>query len=228
MENPQWRKLSTDSMVIMGDVPDQALRVLAVTAEKFDEMLRKEIGGPDQRYIYKIRIFGDRSHFCAYARNCGASNALSLYDPRTYEIGMHFGPQTDRESFEETFAHEFTHAYMDRIYGVTGPLWFAEGMAEYFSLIKWTARGYKPTGKNWNAAMHLDVDDLIPLSDIVTASREAIYGFEFTKYYAQSWGIVHFLLKRYPQIVEGLLNKQKIDITPLSDEYTAYLKKLIG
>lgn len=228
MDNPEWRRLSTDSMIVMGDVPDQALRVLAVTAEKFDEMLRKEIGGPDQRLIYKVRIFQDRSQFCAYARRCGAGNALSLYDPYVGEMALHFGAQTDRESFEETYAHEFTHAYMDRIYGVTEPLWFAEGMAEYFSLLKWTARGYKPTGKNWRAAMHLDVDDLIPLRDIVTASRDTVYGFEFTKYYAQSWGIVSFLLKKYPEIVEGLLNKQKIDISPLGDEYIAYMKKLIG
>jgi hypothetical protein len=44
MQNPEWRKLSTDTMEVMGDVPDEALKTLAVTAEKLEEMLQREIG----------------------------------------------------------------------------------------------------------------------------------------------------------------------------------------
>lgn len=226
--DPGWKRLVTDKMIVMGDVPDQALKVLAVTAEKLNEMLQKEIGGPEQLYIYKIRIFDKRYDFCRYATRCGASNALSLYDPRSMEMALHFGPNADQEEFEQTFAHEFTHAYMDRIYRVTEPLWFAEGMAEYFSLVKWTNRGYKPTGKNWKAAMHLDVDNLIPLSDILRATRNDIYGHNFPLYYAQAWGLVHFLLKKHPEVIEGLLNRKSIDISLLSDEYSAYVRKLMG
>lgn len=228
MDNPNWRKIATDTMVVMGDVPDQALKILAVTAEKLDEMLQREIGGPSRKYIYKIRIFQDRSHFCSYANNCGAANAHSLYNPRTGEMAVHFGPETGQEEFQQTFAHEFTHAYMDQVYRVTEPLWFAEGMAEYFSLVKWTSRGYKPTKKNWRAAMHFGSGLLIPLREILKASREDIYGITFYLYYANCWALIHFLMHKHPEIVEGLLNKQRIDISPLEDEYAKYVKKLMG
>jgi len=228
MDNPNWKKVATDSMAVMGDVPDEALRTLAVTAEKLEEMLEREIGGPARCYIYKIRIFQNRDQFCAYARRCGAANAFSLYDPRAGEIAVHFSQQTNAEEFEQTFAHEFVHAYMDRVYGVTEPIWFAEGMAEYFSRLQWTRKGFKPTGSNWNAVMHGDDVSRIPLTDVLKVIREDIYGFQFPQYYAASWAIVSFLLKKHPEAVEALLLKQKPDLSSLATEYSRYVKKLLG
>lgn len=75
---------------------------MAATGEELNEMLTREIGGPVQGYPYRVRIFDKRQDFCRYARACGASNALSLYDPRTREIGLHFGDQTDAEDFQST------------------------------------------------------------------------------------------------------------------------------
>jgi len=228
MESPGWKKLSTDKVMVMGDVPDQALKTLAVTAEELLRMLDQQIGGPEQRYIYKIRIFDKREDFCNYARACGAGNALSLYYPHTMEMAVQFGPNTSLEDFEQTYAHEFVHAYMDLVYQVTSPLWFAEGMAEYFSHVRWTTRGYRPTKKNWRAMMHLGGEKLFSLSEIVNAGRNAIYGFEFPLYYAQCWSVVHFLLHKHPDVIEGLLKRETFDISLLSDEYNAYLKKLTG
>lgn len=228
MASPGWRKLITDKVVVMGDVPDQALHMLAVTAEELIRMLDQQIGGPEQNYPYNIRIFDKREDFCAYARKCGVGNALSLYDPMPMEMALHFGPNADREDFEQTYAHEFVHAYMDRIYRVTAPLWFAEGMAEYFSHLRWTARGYRPTKKNWKAMMQLGGDVLLSLSEIVNAPRHEMYGFNFPLYYAQAWSLVHFLLHKHPEVVEGLLKRETFDLSLLSDEYNAYLKKLTG
>lgn len=223
-----WREMYTGRIFVFGDIPDQALRTTSVTAEKLNEMLGKELGGPEQYKPYKIRIFSKREDFCRYANNCGAGNALSLYDPRTLEMAVHFVDGTGSEEFLETFAHEFVHAYMDLVYGATGPLWFAEGMAEYFSRIRWTSRGFKPTRKNWKAAMHMDVDSRIPLQVILKASREEIYGLKFYQYYAECWAIVHFLIHKHPEVIEGLLKREWIDVSLLADEYTAYVKKLMG
>lgn len=147
LETPGWQKLETEKLEVFGDLPDQAMKLVAATGDEFVEMLTREIGGSKQLYNYKVRIFGKREDFCRYANVCGASNALSLYDPKTMEIGLHFGDQTDREDFESTYAHEFVHAFIDRIYDVTEPLWFSEGMAEYYSRLNWTKQGYRPTGK---------------------------------------------------------------------------------
>lgn len=228
MDNPAWRKISTDTMMVIGDVPDEALKTLAVTAEKLEEMLQREIGGPARRYIYTIKIFKDRNQFCAYARRCGAANALSFYEPNKGELVVHFSQQTDAEDFERTFAHEFTHAYMHRVYGVMDPIWFAEGMAEYFSRLEWTRKGFKPTGKSENAAMHGETVSAIPLIDILKATRDDIYGMKFPEYYAASWAVVSFLLKKHPELVESILLKNIVDLEPLQQEYRRFLKQKLG
>jgi hypothetical protein len=223
-----WKRIATDSMMVQGNVPEDALKAITVTAEKLDEMLENYLGGPKRRYIYTILVFESREAFCKFATSCGAGTAHSLYNPLTREIAVHFGETVTPEEFLETYAHEFTHAFMDIIYGVTEPLWFAEGMAEYFSRIKWTKSGFRPTGTNWKAAMHLDVDDLIPLQAILTGTREEIYGHQFSQYYGQCWGLVHFLLHKHPEIVDGLLRRESFDISLLSNEYRTYLRKLMG
>lgn len=228
MDNPSWRKLSTDTMMVMGDVPDEALKTLAVTAEKLEEMLQREIGGPARRYIYNIRIFKDQGQFCAYARRCEAANASSFYSPTKGELALHFSQATDAEDFERAYAHEFVHAYMDKVYGVTEPLWFAEGMAEYFSHLEWTKRGFKPTGKNWKAAMHGEEIAEIPLKEVLRATRDDLYGAKYPQYYAATWAIVSFLLKRYPEAVEALLQKQPVDLAHLEKEYRQFLKRKLG
>lgn len=222
---PGWHKVSSDKIEVIGDIPRQALNQVAATGEEFIEMLTKEIGGPQQLYKYIVRVFDKREDFCRYAKNCGSSTAQSLYNPNTMEIGLHFSDATDPEDFESTYAHEFTHAFMDRIYRVREPLWFAEGMAEYFSRINWTNQGYKPTGKNWRGMMYMG-EDLMPLKDVLAATRNDMYGVNFPLYYAQAWAFVRFLLKKHPELIEVLLSKGKPNLEYLSRDYMDYIKRL--
>lgn len=229
MQNPEWRKLETGNVTVMGDIPDQALKGCAITAEELRKMLEREIGGPKQSDPYLIRVFQDKAQFCAYATQCGGQGAAySIYVPRKKEMSVHFSLHTHREDFEETFAHEFTHAYMDKIYRVTEPLWFAEGMAEYFSRSEWTSKGFMPTGQNQNAAMHGEDVVAITLRDLLTAGRNDIYGIKFPAYYAACWAVVSFLLKKHPEVIEALLRREIINISLLADEYSRYIKRRLG
>lgn len=230
LETPGWMRVVTDDMKVEGDIPTHGLRMVAVTAEKLDEMFRKELPGPPRRYIYKIRVFNRREDFCRYASNCGAAGALSLYNPRTNEVGVHFVDYEDGENFLETFSHEMVHAYMDIVFGVTEPLFFAEGMAEYFSRVRWTSQGFRPTGKNWKAAMHLQEETMMTLDSILKAKREDLYGVDFPQYYAQCWAFVHFLLHKHPDIVQAFLERRFLPDkwSNLEPQYKAYVKKLMG
>lgn len=225
LETAGWKKIETDKVVAVGDVPEQALKLLTATGEEFIEMLTREIGRRPHLYQYKVRLFDKRKDFCRYANICGASNALSLYNPVSMEMGLHFGDDADHEEFEQTYAHEFTHAFMDRVYGVTEPLWFAEGMAEYFSRLKWTNSGYKPTGKNWKAMMVMG-EDLMPISKILSATREDMYGLNFPLYYAEAWALVKFLLQHHLELVDVLLNKGKPNLEYLGNDFMAYMKRI--
>lgn len=230
LDTPGWKRIVTDTMKVEGDVITEALRVVAVTAEKLDEMLGKEIPGPRRQYIYNIRVFNDRHDFCRYAARCGASNAASFYDPRKHEVAFNFDKSSSDEEFLQTISHEMLHAYMDIVFGVTEPLFFAEGMAEYFSKVRWTSKGFRPTGKSWKGAMHLERDTMMPLATLVSATRDDLYGINFPKYYAQCWAFVHFLIHKHPDIVRAFLERRFLPDKwgTLEEEYREYIKKLMG
>ena len=222
-----WSMLESKSVVVTGDVPEEALRVLAVMSDELLKMLARELGGPPPRSRYQIRVFGKLKDFCDYAGICGASTAASFYNPRNQEVALHFGPETNPDDFEATVGHELTHAYMDRVYGVTEPLWFAEGMAEYFSRVKWTRNGYRPTGNNWKAMLSLDTEDLLPLPIILAATGNEMHGVQFNLFYAQAWVLAHFLIKKHPEAIESLLMKRPVHLS-FDRNYLTYLKKLRG
>jgi hypothetical protein len=111
---------------------------------------------------------------------------------------------------------------------VLDPIWFAEGMAEHFCYLEWTKRGFKPTGKNWKAAMYGQEIVEIPLTEVLKATRDDLYGIKFPQYYASSWAIVSFLLKKHPEAVEALLLKQPVDLGHLEKEYRQFLKRKLG
>ncbi len=225
---PGWKRIPTETIVVSGDVPEEALKTVTVTAEKLDEMLEQNLGGIPRRQIYNILVFETRVAFCKYAARCGAGNALSLYNPNTKEVAVHLGEGVSQEEFLETFAHEMTHAFMDLVYRVTGPLWFAEGMAIYWSKVKWARGGFQPSGKNMDAAIHLTPEGRIPLTNILTATRDDMYGVDFPLYYANCWALVHFLLHRHPEMIELLLAEEIPELMPLEKEYKSYLRKLMG
>lgn len=228
LQVPGWRYITTENVVVGGDVPDQALKVLAVSAEELNKMLERELPGKKPRERYGIKIFDKRNDFCKYASYCGASNAQSLYNPQTKEMALHFGPNVMREEFELNYAHEFTHAYMDYVYDVRGPLWFAEGMAEYYSHIEWTAQGYQPTRNNLKAVLMFRLGENVPLPELLRVKRSEMYGLFFSLFYAQSWALVHFLMRRHPELIEELLRKKHPDLSSLEEEYQEYLKELAG
>lgn len=225
-EIPSQKLLKSDIVTVRGDIPEEGLRTMGVAAEELDAMLSREMQGPDRRRGYKIRVFSKLPDFCMHARMCGAANAQSFYDPRSYEMAFHFGPEITWEDFEVPFAHEFAHAWMDNVYDVRGPLWFAEGMAEYFSRIEWTQSGYVLTRKNERAAAVLRGAELLPLKQFLTLPREAMYGVNFALYYAQSWALVSMLLNKYPERLLKLLGKMDAEISNLGVQYVKYIKGL--
>ena len=84
-------------------------------------MMEGSIGGDSKDMIFSARVFSKRSDFLRYAASRGAANAESFYDPRTSELVVCPDDDRGREWLHKTLAHEFAHAYMDRVWDCTGP-----------------------------------------------------------------------------------------------------------
>jgi hypothetical protein len=129
MEAPGWKLLLSDRFAVRGDAPLEGLRECAACLGA----MRRSLGGdlPDGRF--NVRIFAVERDFRLCATLSGAPNAESFYDPRTAEVAICLDPPRGPQWLRKTLAHELTHLYTDRVWRRTEPLWFAEGVAEYFA-----------------------------------------------------------------------------------------------
>lgn len=228
LENPNWNRLETPEGHLVSDVDLQVLNRLGALLVDYHGMLERGMGGRAKR-LYHVRVFREKQAFCAYAACLGAPQAESLYDPRSYEIGMWFDERkVDLGWLEKIFAHEMTHAYMDLAWGVTGPLWFAEGMAEYYSNFRWKGRHAVPGQVDPELVRTARWDpDFLPLAALVGMPREKMYGPGWQELYALSWTVVHFLHAEHPEIVLAFLERRPLpDPQDLDASWRAYVGRL--
>jgi hypothetical protein len=205
LETPGWKLLMSKNFVVRGDVSVDSLRTVAAHLEEFLRMLQSSIGGDASGLMFSARVFSDPREFRRYAARLGAPNAESLYDPKSAEVVICLGHSTGAAWLSKTLAHEFTHEYMDRVWKRTDPLWFAEGMAEYFANFSVHGGRVVPGAVDREATQLLNLDSPIPLTDFLKSSRDEMYGSTFRLRYAEGWSLVHYLFSRNDGTVDLLL-----------------------
>lgn len=227
LETPGWKLLRSDRAVLRGDVPLETLRASAAYTETFLDMLSERLGGELSGITFSLRLFAEERDFRRYACRVGAANAESFYDPRTAEVVLRPDRARGESWLQKTLAHELTHAYMDRIWKRTGPLWFAEGMAEYFSNFSVRNGKIRPGAVDRRAVLLLRLEEAPPLAVLVGLGREEMYGPEFPARYAQAWSLVHYLFSRSDGLVDLLLRGGKLEnLEELERGWREYLERL--
>jgi hypothetical protein len=177
--------------------------------------------------VFSARAFASLRDFRRYATRSGASNAESFYDPRSAELVVCLEETPSPVWLQKTLAHEFAHEYMDRVWKRTGPLWFAEGVAEYFANFSVRDGRAVPGAVDHRAALLLKEDEPLPLDSFFKLSREEMYGFRFAHHYAQAWSVVHYLFAREPELVDLLLRgAQPPDVEALEKGWREHLDGL--
>lgn len=212
---------------VYGDLKHDDMRAVAVYALEFEDMLLRTLGGKPSTIPYSLRFYADQGEFRKAAIHAGAANALSYYDPRTRSIVMWFNETMTHNDLQALVAHEFTHAYMDIIFDCVSPLWFAEGMAEYFQNFTWEGMEAEPGALNELQLKTLEYADPINIKDFVNLGRGAFYGHNFKHLYAQAWTVVHFLFDYDPEVIQELLRRQKIDMEGLDQEWQGHLHAMM-
>ena len=224
LETPGWKILVADRVAVRGDVPVDVLRTSAAYLEAFHGMLSSTLGGEAQDVVFSARVFKDPAAFRRYAALRGAANAESFYDPRTAELVVCHEPSLGNGWLQKTLSHEFTHAYMDRVWNVTGPLWFCEGMAEYFSTFSVRDGRLVPGAIDRRSVLLLQLSGPLPLRRFLALGRDEMYGPNFPTHYAQAWALVHFLMSRGDGTVDLLLRGRNLEeVEKLERDWKSYL-----
>jgi len=229
---PGWKLVQADLAVVRGNLPAEDLKSAAVYSQELYVMLRSFIGGPDFSGLFSSRFFSEMRDYVNYAQRAGASTAESFYDPRSSEIVSWYRRFPTPALFQRAFAHEFTHAYVDRVWNRTSPLWFMEGLAEWFSNIHWRANIFVPGQMN-NAALFILAGDMndnkLSIERLISATRDDFYGYQFTSYYAQAWTLVDFIMTRMPGgTVQDMLAGDYPNLPSLQQEWEAHVRMMLS
>jgi hypothetical protein len=205
------------------------LRRAGAILEAFWEAAVERLGGDAEGHRFSVRIYRARADFRAYAAALGAPNAESLYDPRQSEIVLCTADVPGPSWLPRTLGHEFAHAYMDRVWRRTGPLWLAEGVAEYFANFKVKGGRVEPGAPDARALLLLEIDPPAPLGEFLRYGREEMYGIAYAHRYAQAWSLVHHLFSSPGAIRRALESGEAPgDLSSLERDWTAHLVRLRG
>jgi hypothetical protein len=216
-----------DHVVIRGDAPVETLRTSGAYLEAFRDMLFAGLKGDAEGIMFSARVFADPREFRAYASILGAPNAESLYDPRTQEIVVCHETAKGTSWLQRTLAHEFTHAYMDRVWRRTEPLWLCEGLAEYFSNFDVLDGRLVPGRVDRRAVLLLSLEAPLPLPRFLRLRRDEMYGASFPSHYAQAWSLAHHLMSRQDGVLDLLLRGDPVsDLDELEKAWKEHLKRL--
>ena len=205
LETPGWKLLMTPSFAVRGDVSIDDLRTVGAMLEEFLRMAKTALGGDPTGLMFSARVFASLRDFRRYAARSGAANAESFYDPRSAELVLCLDGTPSPAWLRKTLAHEFGHEYMDRVWKRTEPLWFAEGVAEYFANFTVRDGRAQPGAVDHRGVLLLQIDEPMPLAQFLKLDRDEMYGIRFAHHYAQAWSLVHYLFAREADTIDLLL-----------------------
>lgn len=187
------------------------LKVVGIYFNEALDMLFREFGSGkvSSAEAFKAVTYSFRETFVKAATVMGGANAESLYAPRLGEVHFPWVKEHDERWLSRIIFHEAVHAWMDICFGVTGPLWFAEGMAEYFSDFTFS-RGITEPGAVPGFVLRALPDNPAPLKVFMSSGRDLFYSMDYRSMYSQAWSVIAFMMETDPSGVVALLNKRQV------------------
>jgi len=197
----EWLSLRSDHFHVIGEVGEGDLRNVALKFEQFRDVisqLNPAMLGDGSAPPVVILVFKDRNAFKPF---------MPVMDGKVVTVGGFFQPGDDAnyialtlESANQGFPvvfHEFAHLLLRGVFD-DAPVWFNEGLAEYYSTFEVPSSRRANIGKPDQAHLRLLQSRSMPFARFFAIDRNSP---EYTKdtmerhlLYAQAWAIVHHAL----------------------------------
>ena len=208
----EWREVRTDHFRVIGDVSATRLRDVALRFEQFRDVVTQLLPDaiPAASAPVVVIVFPDAQSYRPF---------MPVVNARTVPVDGFFVDGADVnyitmnvEAGERAFPivfHEFSHFLLNNAFPRT-PLWFHEGLAEYFSTIEVTADGQrvvvgKPVARHVALlrTRRLSLPQLFAIDQ--TSKQYTQDGPERDLLYAKSWAVVHHSRHAKPARFEALV-----------------------
>jgi len=202
-EKERWTTLAIDELTIYSSANDSTTRSVASELIRLRDVLsvvtKLKVRSPLPTRVY---VFSDRKSFMPY---CDAVMGRSEYISGVFlshRDGNHVLIDGSAQGVDRVVYHELTHYFLRNTISTEVPLWFNEGMAEFYSTF---------ASRNDSVDVGLPVPEhmawlrtqpLIPLRDLFAVnhdSKEYHEGNRQGVFYAESWALVHYLMIGNPE-----------------------------
>ncbi|MBV8543709.1 MAG: DUF1570 domain-containing protein [Acidobacteria bacterium] len=197
-EKERWTTLTIDELTVYSSADDATTRSIASDLVRLRGALsvvtKLKVRSPLPTRVY---IFGDQRSFEQYSEAAiGRSDKLTGVFLSDLE-GNHVLIAGNAAGVDRVVYHELTHYFLRNTVSSHVPLWFNEGLAEFYSTFS-GSKDFVDVGRPLEEHLAwLRTQTLIPLKDLFAVTQDSKEYHEGNRqgvFYAESWALVHYLM----------------------------------
>ena len=197
----RWRSVRTNNLFVIGNADDESLREVASWLEYFHTAFARLVSRSpvDSSVPTTVVVFRDQASFTPFK---------PLYQGRPANVAGYFQPGEDvnyialsleageRDRFATAF-HEYVHLHL-RDSAPGAPLWLNEGLAEFYSSLKFTGGEVRIGAEIPGYLDILRTSEMLSLKTLFSIGTNSPHYNERDKsgiFYGESWALVHYLMQ---------------------------------
>jgi tetratricopeptide (TPR) repeat protein len=193
--NVRWIRIDGKSFTVVSDGSENVARQIG---ESLEQVHRTLAALADASLSTRVRTFvfalHDEASFRRYSPDPNRNDIAGAFVQGPYRNYMLI--KADRRGEHRAIAyHEYLHSVGRENYR-RAPLWYHEGVAEYFSTFRVSGREAQVGIPRADHLLWLRSHPLMPLSELLTVDHESPHYNESERagtFYAQSWALAHYL-----------------------------------
>ncbi len=205
-----WTSVHSQNFQLLGNASEKDIRLVANRLEQFRKVFALlfpslKLNSPVPTTVI---VFKSDSSYKPFKVNPNVAGYFQPGKDVNY-ITLTSEKLSDDQPYRTIF-HEYVHLLVENTMGGTVPLWFNEGLAEYYSTFNITDENRRVILGDVvrNHVLYLREQKLLPLRTLFAVDYKSPYYNEGNKmniFYAEAWMMMHYLLqgegqKRRPQL----------------------------
>jgi hypothetical protein len=207
----RWTRLRTEHFILLGENGDKPLRRVGERLEQFREVFARVFPSTRQTLPAPAIVY-------VFTSERAYQPFMPLFNGKRVDVGGYFqgspgayyitvNTAAGDRAYPVIF-HEYVHLLVGNAQADV-PLWFNEGLAEYYSTYELFGEREATLGRVHEGHVYGLRERFIPLTELLAVDhRSPLYneGDRRSIFYAESWALVHYLMIGNPQR-EGQLAK---------------------
>lgn len=192
-----WVSVRTKNFFMIGNAGEKEIRQVGLRLEQFREVFTRLF--PKMRFNTPVPttvvVFKSHSSYAPFKPHANTAGYFQA-GPDVNYITLTTELNGEQDPFNVIF-HEYTHLLVNNTFE-NAPLWFNEGLAEYYSTFKITDD--RKIGLGYPISNHVYLlrdSKMLPLRTLFEVDHKSPHYNESKKqgiFYAQSWALMHYLL----------------------------------